>query len=289
MLCVLCGNTSGRRVYAPEVTKPRILTRCNACGLLQMDPMPSDSELAAYYQEYDVLGEHSAYFQGLAQPNAMETAEGKDFVQRVDWMLAHVPTPTSTLDVGSGSGFFLEIMKSRGLTAEGVEINERAAATTAQRVGTTVHPGTVFDVPERTYQAVTLWDVVEHVNDPLGLLDRVHDLVEQDGWLFIETPNEGALLDRSVLGLDRLGLRWPAEMFYGIHHIVLFRAETIRDLLQRAGFEIVEIRFAETQVQRVFNRSSLRSLISWTAVSTLFLCARLVKMQNKLLIAARRV
>jgi 2-polyprenyl-3-methyl-5-hydroxy-6-metoxy-1,4-benzoquinol methylase len=253
-----------------------------------MDPMPSDDDLRDLYQEYDSLGESSQYFRGLAQSNALDTPEGKDFADRADWILSRVPDPSTALDVGAGTGFFLEVMKNRGVLVEGVELNAKAATAAAQRTGVEVHSGTVDDLPPRRYKTATLWDVIEHVNDPAGMLRRVHGLLEEGGWAFIETPDEGALLDRSILLLNRVGVQWPAEMFYGIHHIVLFRPATIRKLLEMTGFETIEIHHTETRVQRVFDRNRLQSLVPWLGVSALFVTARVVGMQNKMLIAARK-
>jgi hypothetical protein len=109
-----------------------------------------------------------------------------------------------------------------------------------------------------------------------------------NGWLFLETPDEGALLDRVVLGLSRLGIKGPAHTFYGLHHLVLFRPKTIRRLLEENGFKVVEIRGAATEVGRIFRGNGFKDKMTRLGLGGLFLLACLVGRQNKMLIAARK-
>ena len=147
---------------------------------------------------------------------------------------------------------------------------------------------TRWTVPDRDFNAVTLWDLLEHVNDPKELIVDCALRLKTGGWLFIETPDEAALLDRTVLSLAKFGFKGPASTFYGLHHLVLFRPQTVRRLLEENGFKIVEIRGAATDPARIFRGKGFKDKMARLGLGGLFLLARLVGRRNKMLIAAKK-
>lgn len=285
--CVLCGGGRFRSVYAPAAPG-RSLERCRACSLLQMRPMPTGAELADFYQTYDVVGECGAYYQESWGPGALETPEGRDVADRADWMLRRLPAGARVLDVGSGPGLFLRLMKKRGVLAEGVELSGPAAQRSARDYALRVHNGTIADLSPDAYGAITLWDVIEHVQDPAALVREAARRLPAGGWLFLETPDEGALLDRAVLLLARLRFDGPAKTFYGLHHVVLFRPATMRRLLEENGFRVREVRGAETHIGRAFREKTLRHHVMRAGLRALFAVATLTGSRNKMLVAAQR-
>ena len=288
MSCLLCNNEKMKKVFSSPNAPGRALWRCSACGLLQTVPMPTVAELDAYYQKYDVLGEREPYYRALWTASSLETPEGKDIRGRFAWAKSFCKNFGKTLDVGSGPGLFLKLVKADGGEAVGVELNARAAERSAREIGVRVEPGTIGDVSERDFNAVTLWDLLEHVTDPKGLVAHCALRLKKGGWLFIETPNEASLLDRAVLTLAKLGINGPASTFYGLHHLVLFRRETARRLLEENGFKIVEIRGAATEPSRIFRGNGIKDRMVRLGLGGLFFLARLVGRQNKMLIAARK-
>ena len=275
-----------KTVYDPPNAPGRQLCRCGKCGLLQMAPMPSERELADFYQRYDVLGEREPYYQKLWTASALETPEGKDIRDRFVWAKSFCKNFGKTLDVGSGPGLFLKLVKADGGEAVGCELNARAAVRSAQETGVRVFSGTIGDVPERGFDTIALWDLLEHVNDPKKLIADCCVRMKSDGWLFIETPDEAALLDRAVLMLAKIGISGPAATFYGLHHLVLFRRATVRRLLQENGFKTVAIVGAATEPGRIFRGNGIKDRMVRLGLGGLFLAAKLFGKQNKMLIAA---
>jgi len=286
--CLVCGSLKFRPVFKPKDGGGRAFERCLDCSLLQMRPMPTEKELFDFYQTYDVVGEHDAYFKDVWGPNALQTPEGRDIAERASWVLGIAPKPDRLLEVGSGHGLFLKVMRDAGVQAEGVELHAGAAKKSAELYGVKVHHGTLESFAGDRYAVIAVWDLIEHVADPNPLLAKVHALLPGGGHLFIETPDEEALLDRAVLLLARIGVTWPADLFYGIHHLVLFRRQSMRRLLDRHGFEVIDIRPAETYVPRIFRGASLRDKAARVGLGALFRVARVVDRQNKMLVAARK-
>jgi 2-polyprenyl-3-methyl-5-hydroxy-6-metoxy-1,4-benzoquinol methylase len=289
MSCVLCGANDFKFIFRPPEVGEHALERCNACSLLQMKPMPTDAELAAYYQKYDVMGEREPYYRDLWGPDALQSGEGRAIADRTKWLRSIVAQPKKVLDIGSGPGLFLRLMKEAGASVMGVELNARAAERSAQEFGVPVHAGRIAELRETGFDVITLWDLVEHVNDPHALIHDCAARLAPGGWLFIETPNEGSLLDVAVRTAVNLGVTGPADTFYGMHHIALFRPKTIRRLLETHGFKVMQIRGAETDPARIFRGTGFKDRVMCAGLGVLFFIARIVGKPNKMLIAAHRL
>jgi 2-polyprenyl-3-methyl-5-hydroxy-6-metoxy-1,4-benzoquinol methylase len=254
-----------------------------------MSPLPTVSELSDYYQKYDVLGEHEPYYQDLWGVGALNSPAGRDIRERFAWAKGLCKNFGRTLDIGSGPGIFLRLVKDDGGEAVGVELNARAAERSGREAGVRVVSGSIDNVIDRNFDTITLWDLLEHVHDPKQLVADCSLRLKLGGWLFIETPNEASFLDRAVLALLKLGIKGPASTFYGLHHLVLFRPPTVRRLLEENGFKIIEIRGVATDPGRIFRGNGFKDRMARLGVGVLFLAARLVGRQNKMLIAAKKM
>ena len=130
------------------------------------------------------------------------------------------------LDVGAGSGILVARAAALGYRAEGVEpslwLQRRATERgLAVELGTLPHPKL-----EGPYDVVTLIDVLEHVPDPVGLLERAREVTAPDGVVAIVTPDVRSLAARL------LGWRW---WHFRVAHVGYFSRATLRLALQRAG------------------------------------------------------
>jgi SAM-dependent methyltransferase len=145
------------------------------------------------------------------------------------------------LDVGCSYGAFLELARERGWEVTGVDLSAKAAAyATAQR-GLPVFTGTLEAAayPARTFSAVTMWDVIEHLDDPRGLLREVHRVLAPGGVLVVFTINQGSLINRTGHLLHRLSrgaLTRPLVLLYDIHHNFFFDRRTLAQVIHGAGF-----------------------------------------------------
>ncbi len=286
--CLLCGGQRFTQLLRSQAILACRFWRCRECTLLQMRPRPSTAELFDFYQAYDVVGERDPYFRALWGPDALSTPEGKAIVARAQWLLALQPRPQRVLEVGSGHGLFLEALTAAGVHAEGVELSARAVEKSRRAHGVHVHAGTLQSMPPATFDAIAMWDLLEHVSDPAGLVAEAAARLTPGGVLVLETPDEAALLDRIIIALGRLGVRWPAEHFYGLHHIVLFRRATLRRLLESAGLRVEAIEGASTDPGRTFRGTGLRDRAARAFLWALALVARCTGRQNKMIVTARK-
>jgi 2-polyprenyl-6-hydroxyphenyl methylase/3-demethylubiquinone-9 3-methyltransferase len=104
------------------------------------------------------------------------------------------------LDIGCGGGLFLSKMKAEGAKVLGIELSDSRAyyAKTKHRLEITKRPveDKYWEIFVNTFDAVTLWDVIEHVNYPLATLRNTVKLLKKDGILLIDTPCRDAFYHR---------------------------------------------------------------------------------------------
>ncbi len=138
------------------------------------------------------------------------------------------------LDVGCNEGRGLQIYQQNGYSAEGLELNETAAAE-ARKAGFRIYtdPLEQFE-PEKLYDVVVLSNVIEHSLDPKDMLNHVNRILEPGGQVWISCPNVDSW-QRKLFG--RYWINWHVPF-----HIVHFSQKTLTNILKETGFEIQEIR-----------------------------------------------
>jgi 2-polyprenyl-3-methyl-5-hydroxy-6-metoxy-1,4-benzoquinol methylase len=139
------------------------------------------------------------------------------------------------LDIGCGKGWFLEAARERGWQVQGVELCPEVAKTTMGRIGTQVHIGNIFglELPSETFDLVTMFDVIEHLEAPIEALRICYRILKPGGVLALSTPNLRGLGCR-LLGARAFAV-WPDE------HIIYFGPASMKRALQLADFTDIEI------------------------------------------------
>ncbi len=160
----------------------------------------------------------------------------RTFNRAFDRLAPHLPKkPGRMLEIGAYCGLFMEVAKKRGWEVDGVEPS-RWASEHARQAGHNVHSGTIddgtFKAASDGYDAIVLWDVLEHVSDPVGLLEDANALLKSDGVLCLSTLDIDSWFPRAT------GRHWP---WYMSMHIFYFSAQSMREVYRRAGLRMEEI------------------------------------------------
>jgi 2-polyprenyl-3-methyl-5-hydroxy-6-metoxy-1,4-benzoquinol methylase len=137
------------------------------------------------------------------------------------------------VDVGCAGGFFLSVLREAGWLVAGVVLSPQIASHARARFGIVeLHVGTLDTAPhtDQSFDLITMWDVVEHVPDPVALLAHARRLLKPNGVLLLETQN----VDSRFAKL--LGKRW--QHYKHQEHLYHFNPATVQRLLQAAGLEI---------------------------------------------------
>jgi len=197
------------------------IVKCRRCGLVYQSPVPSHEEIVGAYDEVvDQRYEEE-------QRGRLET-----FRRDLAAIARHEPGGR-LLDVGCHLGLFLDVARRAGWQVAGVEPS-RWSVERARERDLDVRHGTIETAgfPAESFDVVTMWDVVEHLSDPLAELRRIHRLLRPNGVLALGTMNVDALFPRLA------GRRWP---WYMQMHLVYFSRRTLHNMLAKAGFRVVEM------------------------------------------------
>jgi SAM-dependent methyltransferase len=146
----------------------------------------------------------------------------------------HTRKPGKILDIGCATGAFLNEMKNAGWVCTGIEPSHYAATFAKDHYDLDVREGFLQDqlFPEESFDVITLWDVLEHVPDPITTLHQVSRLVKPGGLVVIRIPNPDSF-DRRIFGKYWAGWDIPRH-FFG------FPASTFINLVQSAGLCLVD-------------------------------------------------
>ena len=206
---------SGYGVHGPIV-------QCLDCGLIYANPRPTSEAIEANYEDV----EDPVYEEERDARHLTFRSHLKDLERVVGQ-----PEGRKLLDVGAHIGVFVEEATKAGWNARGLEPS-RWAVDAAKRRGISLTQGFLADDPFKNerFDVITLWDVIEHLADPLGELELCRDFVGPGGWIAVHTMDAGSLAARL------LGRRWPWLMEM---HLYYFDRRSLARLLRKAGFEPV--------------------------------------------------
>ncbi len=226
-----CPACDGPAVPCRSAVRGHALHVCPACRVELLYPQPDESELAAIYSDHYFLGEKSE--EAAERRSRMKSATGALYVDALARLIRR--GNAKLLEIGCGHGEVLLEARERGFAVSGVEVSPHAAAVANRRLGAqTVQVGPLEEVafPLGHFDAILAADVIEHVRDPKGFLQRAHALLSPGGVVMLITPS----LDSWTRRLLRS--RW---MEYKVEHLYYFSARSIRSLLARCGFGEIRI------------------------------------------------
>jgi SAM-dependent methyltransferase len=143
------------------------------------------------------------------------------------------------LDVGCGTGLFSLEMSRHGFQVEGIEPSGRLVEIGVKVLNVPIHHGLLEEFkPAHRYKGIFVWDVLEHVSNPVALVKQCHDLMEAGGYLFVQVPNYDGLSNRWKTFLCRRGLKKTDFKHFGFPwHIYAFNRKSMDSLLKTGGFE----------------------------------------------------
>jgi SAM-dependent methyltransferase len=225
--CPICGAADARALF---VARDRLLdrpgefpiVRCVGCSLVYVRPRPAPAALVTYYPDaYYPLDEE-------ASPEARTVAEG--LLARVTrWARQHCKSEPRILDIGCGTGLFLHLAKQAGMRVRGIEPGESAVAYARATYGLDVQCGALedADLSDAAFDVVTMWNVLEHLPDPVAALRQVARVLTPGGLVLVGVPNIQSVEAR-VFGRRWYSLDAPRHLYH-------FAPETLTAAFAIAG------------------------------------------------------
>jgi SAM-dependent methyltransferase len=193
--CSLCGPAPSRLLYttrprapykplpADDILPERNWRLCAECGLIYLSPRLTPAEAATLYDD----DYHDVHHEEL---RTWEFHKKKEFIERQ-------ARGGRLLDIGCGYGYF-QYRLGDNWQATGLEISAAAVSKGRERLGVDIRQGTLEQAAfeDGSFDAVTMWDVLEHLPDPVAELRRAHRVLRPGGVIGISTCDASALAPR---------------------------------------------------------------------------------------------
>jgi SAM-dependent methyltransferase len=236
--CDLCGSTAAAALLSgPDRVSWRPgtfhLVRCGECGLIYQNPRPTATDIVRFYE-----GDYHPYIAAIEdEPSALRRWRRRFGMKGRCRLILDRKPPGHLLDVGCGTGIFLDTMRGYGWQVQGVELNADAARYSRERLGLEVFSGPLEAVSyaDGTFDVVTLWDVLEHLPSPRAAMDTFRRILKPDGLLVFRVPNAGSL-DARLFGAYWAGWDLP-------RHYYVFDQASVQRLLRQGGFEVLDVSY----------------------------------------------
>ena len=199
------------------------IVRCSQCGLRYSSPRPNTEFLHAEYQQVE-------------DPIYERELGGRLTTFHRNLKLVETFCKAGTiLDIGTGMGTFLFLAKLNGWDVNGIEPSRWSAQKAEELYGLKINIGGYGLAPKIHAQldVVTMWDVIEHVSDPLDALQVCNKVLKPGGALILSTVDVGSAYARIM------GKYWPWLMKM---HLYYFDRGTMTAYLRKAGFQTLQIR-----------------------------------------------
>ncbi|MBU2631384.1 MAG: class I SAM-dependent methyltransferase [Proteobacteria bacterium] len=237
--CSLCGSKDYINTYISKdylfSQETFTVVRCKACGLLFTNPRVKETQIGGYYYPGYLTFNNSKQV-GVFQK--IKNKVGRLFGS-IHWEVLQTLESTNVktvLEIGPGNGSLLYFLKEHGFEVVGIETDSHCAQK-IQEQGIACHCGDLNDVISnigaKKFDAVILCHAFEHVYHPKKTLKNIYDLLNENGVVYLSLPNSGSR-EAKLFGKHWKGLDLP-------RHIVHYDTNTIRLILQGAGFDVIKI------------------------------------------------
>src|SRR3989338_7241031 len=241
VICNLCGNDTYRVLFPSTLTEEDIkyghahylisqkspvcgrIVQCRQCGLVYVNPRERASDILLNY----AMVQDTAYL-------LEQEARSATFHRGLRLLERYCPRKGNLLDVGCFVGLFLDIARGQGWSVSGIEPSRWAVEYAREKLNIEVLWGSLVDskLGPDIFDAITMWDVVEHLSDPKAALLALHGKLRENGVLLLNTVNYNSVF-RRIFGRKY----WFIERM----HIYYFTPETLKKMLEACNYRVVKI------------------------------------------------
>jgi len=230
--CILCKNEKFQLISKKtRDSKKHKIIRCLECDHMQLFPVPTLNEDKKFYDE-------NLQSKNINDVGSIKRARRKmmpDTTRRYQFIKKIIPKKSRVLEIGSGHGFFLEIMKTNGFDIIGYDISKEQRKKSKKITNVPVYDvnmsekislGNKFDI-------VISFHTLEHIADPITLLKNIKKLLKPKGKILIEVPNS----DDFHLKLNK----FYKEFYWERAHIHYFNPKILKNVIHKSGFKNIRI------------------------------------------------
>jgi len=210
---------------------------CESCGFKHVFPLPESDELVQIYSEEYYIDNKPLYIE-----NSLKDKDWWNCVYEERYSILERLIPSGKkklLDIGSGPGLFLDFGRKRGWEVKGIEPSKIAADFSRNELGLDIenifldrHNANKFS----KFDVVTMFEVLEHLNNPIEMINIAKSMLKDNGVLVIVVPNDFNPLQK--IARDHLDIEpwWISPP----HHLNYFDKNSLKDVMENNGLSIVE-------------------------------------------------
>jgi 2-polyprenyl-3-methyl-5-hydroxy-6-metoxy-1,4-benzoquinol methylase len=209
---------------------------CGQCGLECIEPQPDDQTLAKIYD-----ASYFAHYQNTVDPQIVRAMKRATYKRQLRKLVAQESNggPRRLLDCGAATGYLCELAQELGWNPFAIEISEFGAESCAKLLGSErVYRGEVEAAKfpanaEGRFEAITMFDFIEHVRNPLRVLEWARQRLVPGGSLLLTTPRTESISWRLM------GRQW--FHYTSREHLWFFSPESMKRLLRQSGLSSVRV------------------------------------------------
>ena len=186
MSCALCRGNDFKRISEKDSKNKGelIVCFCNSCSMVSQNPIPTEHQVEQYYAT-----EYRQDYKQVFEPKLKHIYRaGNLALNRLGFLSKNNVASGALLDVGAGGGEFTYVSSQLGFDSTGIEPNIGYSNYAKDQYQANVKTGQLADVDGK-FDVITMFHVMEHIPDPIKTFKKLYDLLNEDGFLFIEVPN----------------------------------------------------------------------------------------------------
>lgn len=261
MNCPNCNSQNNKICYFLDTYR---IVKCLDCGMFYNQDFPENKDLKKTFSEKyysDVQKEAFSHIEanGDIDPSRDIYELGLDYIEKNGHK-------GSLLDVGCAFGSFLKFASSRGWVVKGVEFSSHSSSYAREKDGLDVFTGNIYDAPFRNEQfdAVTFWDVIEHVREVRKNIQKAAALLKSGGLIIITTDNFEGILSLIAGALYRISFsffKYPVKRFFIPYNSCYLTRDKLKDILKQEGFAEVYYKGIDYPLDKIRLNSAERIVL----------------------------
>lgn len=240
--CPTCKDKPAKRLFQRRDGVG--IWQCQSCNLLYASPRFDFESLLKIYENENFLGGYDDT-KGFQYDAWVKSGQNTYHYSKFKFELCakYIKATDRLLDVGCGLGHFCLYGQKQGYDYTGLEPSDMLRKLAKDNLGVELLPGLIDDFQtEKPYKAITLWDVLEHVYDPMAMLKHCDRVLDKNGYIMLQVPNHSGLTYRLKSTLCRLGLKKSEFKHFGFPwHVYAFDPKSLHKMFDQLGYRIVQL------------------------------------------------
>jgi len=229
--CCICNSDNYVKLYTIERPEGIFdIVKCKKCGHVYQNPRRNKKEIEKIYNT------RKKFYRSMPRKTNIKSFELL-YNKRLK-IIERYSKKGTLLDIGCSFGTFLKIAHKAGWETYGNDISKHIVNFAKRKMKLNVFYGPIEKAkyPNNFFDVITLFDVLEHLTNPLKTLKECNRILKSGGLLIIQTP-----------AIDSLYAKLKAKdwEYYGLQHLNYFSKKSLEILLKKSKFKIIKIYYGD--------------------------------------------